>query len=99
MGYSATPSVSSNGTTLGTGVVWAIKSNGGTGAPVLYAFKADTLAELYDTGQCFLNHIQVDQPGVATTFSVPTIANGRAYIGTQTDFDIYGPLTRTCAAQ
>ncbi len=99
VGYSATPSVSSNGTTLSTGVVWVIRSIVGTGAPVFYAFKADSLAELYDTGQCFINHVQVDQPGVPTVFSVPTIANGYVYIGTQTDFDIYGPVTRTCAAQ
>lgn len=70
------------------------------GAPVLYAFKADDLSKLYDTGQCHLNHVQVDQPGAATTFSVPTIANGQVYIGTSTDFDIYGPVTtRTCMAQ
>jgi hypothetical protein len=100
VGYSATPSVSSNGTTLNTGVVWAIKGSSISSTPaVLYAFRTDTLAELYDTGQCFINHIQVDQPGLPTTFAVPTIANGRVYIGTQTDFDIYGPLTRTCAAQ
>lgn len=66
---------------------------------VLYAFKADDLTNIYNTGTCFINHVQVDQPGKATTFSVPTIANGQVYIGTQTDFDIYGPATRTFMAQ
>lgn len=98
IGYSATPSVSSNGTTLNTGVVWAVKGKSTVTTPaVLYAFKADTLAELYDTNQCFINHVQLDRPGLPTTFAVPTIANGQVYIGTQTDLDIYGPVaTRTC---
>ena len=99
MGYSATPSVSSNGTTLPTGVVWGIKAVGGTGAPVLYAFKSDDLSQLYNSGQCYINHVQVDQPGTSTHFSVPTIANGYVYIGTSTDFDTYGPVTRTCMSQ
>jgi hypothetical protein len=100
MGYSATPSISSNATTLNTGVVWAIKTGGLSTAPVLYAFKADDLTELYDTGQCHINGRQVDQPGLPTSFSIPTIANGQIYIGTFTDFDIYGSVTtRTCLSQ
>jgi hypothetical protein len=102
MGYSATPSVSSSGTTLNTGVVWAIKGHYADTTPaILYAFRADTLAELYDTNQCFINHVQKDQPGLPTTFAVPTIANGQVYIGTKTDLDIYGLLQqqRACAGQ
>jgi hypothetical protein len=33
-----------------------------------------------------------DLPGASVKFSVPTIANGKVYIGTQTDVDIYGPI-------
>jgi len=55
---------------------------------------ADGLVELYDSNQCGT----ADQPGPATKYSVPTIANGYVFIGTQTDFDIYGvlPSSRQC---
>jgi hypothetical protein len=88
LGYSTTPSVSSD-SSYGNGIVWVI--NRKTGKPVLYAFKATDLSELYDSSQC-----AGDAPGAPTKFSVPTIANGYVYIGTETDFDIYGPLTRSC---
>jgi hypothetical protein len=34
--------------------------------------------------------------GNPTKFSVPTVANGYVYIGTEADFDIFGPTTATC---
>jgi hypothetical protein len=89
----STPSVSSLGTT--NGIVWAIDNFGnvsGGKAAVLWAYDAVTLSTLYDSGQCSTR----DTPGDATKFSVPTIANGYVYIGTQTDFDIYGKTTATC---
>ncbi len=95
--YGVTPSVSADGTA--SGIVWAIRNyrvvQGGPPA-TLFAFAGNTLGELYDSTQCVIGGKQVDEPGPATKFSVPTIANGYVYIGTQTDFDIYGPLTRTC---
>jgi hypothetical protein len=93
----ANPAVSSNGTTAGTGVVWAIATfnqiNGGVPA-VLYAFDAVTMTELYDTSQCGT----LDTAGLAQKFTVPTVANGNVYIGTQGEFDVYGklPTARTC---
>lgn len=97
LGYSATPAVSSGPSpTYSNGVVWAIKSL--TGAVGLYAFDAKNLSELYDTTHCIIGGVSQDAPGNPTRFSVPTIANGRVYIGTETDFDIYGQLqqTRNC---
>jgi hypothetical protein len=77
--------------------VWAIKYDSGETPPVLFAFDAGTLSELYDTKKCNPGGTYPDQPGTATRFSVPTIANGHVYIGTKTDFDIYGVLnTRSC---
>ena len=92
-----TPAVSSNGTTDVTGIVWAIETydqaNGGNPA-ILYAFDALKLTELYDTNQCGTK----DTPGLAVKFTVPSIANGKVYIGTQGELDVYGPISpaRTC---
>jgi hypothetical protein len=86
----ATPSVSANGAT--NGIVWAIETQGqvqGGGAAVLHAYDATNVAiELYNSNQAGTR----DVPGAAVKFSVPTIANGKVYIGTQTDVDVYGLL-------
>jgi hypothetical protein len=102
--YGATPSVSSNGTS--DGIVWAINTTGRsiTTIPgVLLAFSTDTLAQLYSSSKCTIGGVPQDQPGGGTSFSVPTIANGRVYMGSeggstggQGGFHMYGPLTRTC---
>jgi hypothetical protein len=49
---------------------------------------------LYGSGQAGTR----DVPGAAVKFSVPTVVNGKVYIGTQTELDIYG-LLGTAAAQ
>jgi hypothetical protein len=102
--YGATPAVSSNGTS--NGIVWALAGTGQSETTVpgiLYALNANTLDHLYDTNQCTIGSVAQDQPGGATSFSVPTVANGRVYIGTmggstggQGGFYMYGLLTRTC---
>jgi hypothetical protein len=80
----ATLSVSSNG--AATGIVWVLDGSGG----VLYAYDATNLAsELYDTTQASGGR---DTPGQPVKFAVPTIANGHAYVGTQTELDVYGRL-------
>ncbi|HEX8792099.1 MAG TPA: hypothetical protein VF765_14190 [Polyangiaceae bacterium] len=78
----ATVSVSSNGSAAG--IVWVLDGSGG----VLYAFDATNLAtELYDTNQASGGR---DTPGQPVKFAVPTVANGRVYVGTQTELDVYG---------
>jgi hypothetical protein len=91
----ATPSVSANGTT--NGIVWIIDSSHyagseyggpGVGPAVMHAYDATNLAtELYNTTQS-----SSDKAGNAVKFTVPTIANGKVYIGTQTEVDVYGIL-------
>ena len=83
-----TPSVSSNGAT--GGIVWAIDStNFGQpshtlGPAVLHAYDATNLGnELYNSSAA--------PGGDAVKFTVPTIANGKVYVGTQTELDVYGP--------
>ena len=84
----ATPSVSSNGTS--NGIVWAVQRISGTAPAVLHAYDATNLAvELWNSSQAAANR---DQPGNAVKFAVPTIANGRVYIGTQSSLDAYGLL-------
>lgn len=95
MGYTPTVSISSNGTTSGTGIAWAIKSSStGTDTGLgLYAFNAENLATtLYAPTNC----PNRDAIGPTTKFSVPTVANGYVFVGTQTDFDIFGTGAETC---
>jgi len=95
LGYSATPSVSSNGSN--NGIVWAIRGDS-TSAYGLYAYDATNLNELWNSHQCLdTNGVPRDQAGQPTKFDVPTIANGYVYIGTQTDLAIYGQVPlRSC---
>jgi len=91
----ATPVVSASGTT--NGIAWAVDTSGygvpspkGTSPAVLYAFDASNVGtELWDSSQA-LN--QRDQAGNAVKFTVPTVANGKVYIGTRTEVDVYGLL-------
>jgi hypothetical protein len=85
IGYpGATPSVSSNGNS--NGIVWVIDSSGG--AAVLHAYDpANGLASLYSS-----SNQAGDAAGAGVKFSVPTIANGKVFVGTQTEVDVYGSL-------
>ena len=84
----ATPSVSANGNT--NGIVWAIDSSQqGWGPAVLHAYDATNVAtELYNSAQMGTR----DQAGNAVKFTVPVVVNGRVYIGTSTELDVYGLL-------
>ena len=91
----ATPAISANGTT--NGIVWAVDSSnwGSFGPPsapaILHAFDATNVAhELYNTTQVQSRDVM----GNAVKFVVPTIANGKVYVGTQTEVDVYGLLAK-----
>jgi hypothetical protein len=80
----ATPSVSSTG--LSNGIVWALDNTNyctryspGCGPAVLHAYDATTLSsDLWNSSM-----ITADAAGNAVKFTVPTIANGKVYVGTR----------------
>ena len=91
--YGATPAVSSSGSTSGTGVLWAIDDlNGYTDdknakPEVLHAFDAVGMNEIYNSTMC-----SGDVAGLGVKYSVPTVANGYVFLGTQAEVDIYGEI-------
>ena len=85
------PTVSAQGTT--NGIVWAIDASGETtpAQAILRAFDATNLnTVLYDSTKGVASGR--DKAGVGVKFSIATVANGKLYMGTQTELDVYGPL-------
>ena len=83
----ATPVISSNGST--NGIVWVLDTSDALTAPViLHALDAQTAVELYNSTQ----NATRDQAGDAVKFTIPTVANGKVYVGTETELDVYGLL-------
>lgn len=81
-----TPSISANGTS--DGIVWVLDVRLG-GPAVLHAYNADDLSqELYNSSQAGSR----DVLGNAVKFTLPTIADGLVFVGTQNTIEILGLL-------
>jgi len=90
------PAISATGTT--NGVVWALDNSQyctnqskGCGPAVLHAYDAMSLTELWNSSMAAGG---ADAAGNAVKFTVPSIANGKVYIGTRGN-NIGGALNST----
>jgi hypothetical protein len=90
-------SLSSNGSSPGTGILWFISSPTGTVASypaILYAFDAETLEMLYSS-----ETNPFDRLGDYPRFNAPTIANGKVYVPTFSNkLVVYGLCPSTVGA-
>jgi hypothetical protein len=113
--YGSMPVISSNANSTGTAVLWAVHGNGWpngnpslkAGPAVLYALDAEhvtapnVIPVLWTSAQCPAR----DGAGNASKFAVPTVANGRVFIGTvdpsdatntKGRLDVYGATSAAC---
>lgn len=84
----AVPTVSANGTK--DGIVWVVQTKGWRSPDtpsILRAYDAANVArELYNSKS------ERDMAGNALRFAIPTVMNGRVYIGSKGQVDVYGLL-------
>lgn len=93
--HGATASLSANGAM--SGIIWDTDNSAynqttpsQSGPLVLHAYDATNVAtELYNSSQAAAGR---DTAGLALKFTVPTIANGRVFVPTASELDIYGLL-------
>jgi len=86
-------SVSANGNS--NAIVWGIDSSANQSGPaILHAYNATNLAvELYNSSQ----NLARDNPGPAIKFTMPTIANGKVYVGTANSLAVFGNFSSILA--
>jgi len=81
----STPSISAQGTS--NGIVWAVEN---TNPAVLHAYDASDLSrELYNSNQPASSR---DNFGPGNKFILPTVVNGKVYVGTRNGVAVFGLL-------
>jgi hypothetical protein len=86
----STPTVSASGTT--NGIVWVVDSSGFSAQTpsVLRAYEATNVSSLlYDSSLTSGR----DTLGAAIKFATPTVVNGKVYVGTRAEVDVFGLLS------
>jgi hypothetical protein len=79
------PTLSANGTE--DGIFWLVRNTNSSGAVTeLSAFNGSNLSEIYNTQQVSGR----DALGTPPHFATPMIANGKVYVGTETQLKAYG---------
>ena len=93
--YSPSPIVSANGNT--NGIVWSLKTDNypTQGRAVLYAHNATNVANLLYSSE---SNVPRDNPGNSVKFVVPTVINGKVYVGTEALLSVYGLLSGSTQA-
>ncbi len=86
---SPTPTVSANGTT--DGIVWNLvtENYGSEGTAILYAHDASNVANLLYSSE---SNVARDNPGNSVKFTVPTVVNGKVYVGSESQLSVFGLL-------
>lgn len=87
--YSPIPSISANGNT--NGIVWSLKTDNYSvnGREILYAHDATNVANLLYSSE---SNVARDNPGNSVKFIVPTIANGKVYVDSESQVSVFGLL-------
>lgn len=83
----ASPVISANGSS--DAIVWTLQTNGSGQPAALHAYSAaDVSTRLYSSDE----NAGRDSPGPAVKFTIPTVANGRVYVGSQYQVSVFGLL-------
>ncbi|MGH8305523.1 MAG: chitobiase/beta-hexosaminidase C-terminal domain-containing protein, partial [Steroidobacteraceae bacterium] len=86
----AEPVITASSPSAATAIMWAVERDTTNNITTLHAYDATTLGtELYNSNQAAGNR---DQGGAPVKFVVPTVLNGKAFVGAQGEVDVYGLL-------
>ena len=84
------PVISAASSSATSAVLWTIERDSVNNASTLHAYDATNLAnEVYNSNQASGSR---DRGGPPIKFAVPTVANGKVFVGAQYELDVYGML-------
>jgi hypothetical protein len=85
--FSPTPSISADQTA--NGIVWSLKTDNfnKNGRAILYAHDATNVVTLLYSSE---QNVSRDNPGNSVKFIVPTIVNGKVYVGSTSQLSVFG---------